>query len=218
MSLLSRRSLLLGAVLALASRKNWANPPAIAIDEPKRDFVTRANEDWRNKYEAHRRGRASLVSLLAPPKQLVPFKDWDYYYTARTEAIWTPNRGQRYKSVLVPVGFVTDLASIPQWAWSTGLRPEGAYAYAAIIHDYLYWVQDRPRDEADEIFLFAMEDSKVDKTLSVRIYNAVRLGGESAWNGNAKLKRQGEKRILRRFPADFTVSWSEWKRRPGVFR
>ena len=121
------------------------------------------------------------------------------------------------KKVIVPIGFVTDLASIPQILWSFGIRPEGSYAYAAVIHDYLYWTQERSREEADRIFLYAMEDSKVEKGLRKKIYDAVRLAGGSACDTNKERKNQGERRVLRKFPADFTVTWNEWKVTPGVF-
>jgi len=88
---------------------------------------------------------------------------------------------------------------------------------AAIVHDYLYWVQTRPREEANEIFLFAMQDSKVDSALRKAIYEAVTLAGKGAWDNNAKLKKNGEKRILKQFPDDFTITWKDFKVRPGVF-
>ena len=124
---------------------------------------------------------------------------------------WKPDQGQQpFVSVTVPSGFVTDLASIPRLFWSA-LRPDGDYAYAAIIHDYLYWTQDRPKDEADLILKLAMEDFDVSPAKVLAIYQAVRLLGDSAWQSNAKLKREGEKRILRRFPSDPTVRWDIWK-------
>ncbi len=74
---------------------------------------------------------------------------------------WTPNPGQTgSETVTAPTGFVTDLASIPAVFYSL-LRPDGEYAYAAIIHDYLYWTQTRSRDEADDIFNLAMEDFEI---------------------------------------------------------
>src|SRR5947199_120869 len=81
------------------------------------------------------------------------------------EPIWKPNAGQTFKPVGVPEGFVTDLTSIPKIVWGFNLRPEGPYAYAAVVHDFLYWTQDRSRDEADKIFLIAMGDSKVGAAL-----------------------------------------------------
>jgi hypothetical protein len=131
---------------------------------------------------------------------------------------WTPNLRDagRYKGVEVPTGFVTDFASIPPIFFSV-LRPDGEYAYAAVIHDHLYWTQERPREEADEILKLAMQDLKVDSAKLTAIYAAVRTFGGSAWDQNAKLKSQGEKRILINFPDDPTINWEDWKKRPGVF-
>lgn len=187
-------------------------------DKEKRELIRRANEQWKAEYKkaVAAAGRLGYFASLRPPKALIPFKDWDYYYT-RGISVWKPNAGQTFKPVYVPDGFVTDLASIPQPVWSFGIRPEGSYAYAAIIHDFLYWMQDRSRNESDEILLIAMADSKVEESLRNRIYNAVRLGGGPAWKKNAELKRHGEKRLLREFPTDFTITWTEWKSRPDVF-
>jgi hypothetical protein len=97
------------------------------------------------------------------------------------------------------------------------MPPTGRYAYAAIIHDYLYWFQPVSRKTADEILLAAMEDSKVSSTTKSTIYQAVRLGGQSAWDANLAARGQGEKRLLKEFPDDRLIGWDEWRRRPGVF-
>nr|WP_246752119.1 DUF1353 domain-containing protein [Bradyrhizobium diazoefficiens] len=80
----------------------------------------------------------------------------------------------------VPVGFVTDFASIPRAFWSL-LRPDGIYAYAAVIHDWLYWEQDRSKDTSDMTLKFAMQDFKIDAVTINTIYAGVRAGGGSAW-------------------------------------
>ena len=41
--------------------------------------------------------------------------------------------------------------------------------------------------------------------------------GPSAWRSNAKLKAEGEKRILKQFPDDPRTRWADWKKRPDVF-
>lgn len=163
------------------------------------------------------RERHGEFSSLSPPGQLVPFKDWDYFYLKGSSEVWMPDAGSRHETVVVPVGFVTDLASVPKLFWSSGLHPEGSYAYAAVVHDYLYWTQDRPRDEADEILKLAMLDSKVDKLVLNTIYQAVHRAGRTAWEENARLRATGEKRILKLFPNDFATTWKEWKARPDVF-
>lgn len=143
------------------------------------------------------------------------FADPMYFLTK--SITWTPNAGQEaFKSVTVPVGFVTDFASIPRIFWSA-LRPDGTYTYPAIVHDYLYWMQERPKDDADQILKFGMEDLSVDSVSSIAIYNGVHFFGGSAWDSNKKLKSQGEKRILKRFPEDPTTTWEKWKKQPDVF-
>lgn len=129
---------------------------------------------------------------------------------------WTPNPGQQASKVQVPVGFVTDFASIPRIFWSL-LPPDGLYTYPAIIHDYLYWDQPVSREEADLILRFAMEDFKIDSATIKTIYTGVRLGGGIAWEDNVKLKKSGEKRALKIYPTDPTVRWADWKLKQNVF-
>ncbi|EBB6196917.1 DUF1353 domain-containing protein [Salmonella enterica subsp. enterica serovar Muenchen] len=76
----------------------------------------------------------------------------------------------------VPAGFVTDLASVPRIFW-TLLPPDGKYAKAAIIHDYLYDNALRTKKEADRIFLDGMEVLGVPKWKRTIMYWAVRWFG-----------------------------------------
>ena len=77
----------------------------------------------------------------------------DPIYVLHQPISWMPDPAQRqqYPSVTAPKGFVTDLASIPRVFWSA-LRPDGLYAYAAILHDYLYWTQSTTKDVAESPF------------------------------------------------------------------
>lgn len=140
-----------------------------------------------------------------------------FYYLVNTIG-WDPevSQARRYQPVRVPIGFVTDFASIPRVFWSI-LRPDGMYSYAAIIHDYLYWEQFLSREISDEILKMCMEDFKVDSSTVATIYAGVRIGGKFAWDENSRLRAAGEKRVLKLFPTDPTVRWSEWKIRSDVF-
>ncbi|WP_050995880.1 DUF1353 domain-containing protein [Bradyrhizobium yuanmingense] len=131
---------------------------------------------------------------------------------------WKPNPDQapQLTPVEAPIGFVTDLASIPPILYSL-LRPDGVYAYAAILHDYLYWIQDRPREQADEILRLSMIDFEVEASKVVAIYEAVRTFGRSAWAHNARLRASGEKREIVKFPPNARTSWIQWKKDPQVF-
>lgn len=78
--------------------------------------------------------------------------------------------------ISVPAGFITDLATIPRIFWSL-MPPDGKYAKAAIIHDYLYDNAFRTKYEADRIFLDGMTVLGVPKWKRVIMYWAVRLFG-----------------------------------------
>lgn len=87
--------------------------------------------------------------------------------------------GERF---MIPAGFRTDLASIPWYLrWLPGFSPTGLHRLAAILHDYLYTVQDRTRAEADALFLEAMEACGVGPVLRKSLYAGVRIGGWLTW-------------------------------------
>jgi hypothetical protein len=88
------------------------------------------------------------------------------------------------ESITVPAGFRTDLASVPRLL--QGLVPvNGAHRPAAVLHDYLFVVQDRPRAEVDRIFLDAMEDTGTRATQRWVMWVAVRVGGWLPWRRHA---------------------------------
>jgi hypothetical protein len=203
--------------ICFSSHALGADAKGIVELEERKAFVEKATEET---WEQVRQEVAEMAKHGVHPMMMVttlkPFGDWDFYYVDGGNIVWRPNPGQKYTEVKVPAGFVTDLTSIPRVFWQA-IRPEGRYAYAAVVHDYLYWEQNRPREEADEILKYAMEDSKVDPKLAETIYLAVRNFGQAAWNNNSRLKKSGEHRFLKKTPEDFTTSWSEWKKKPGVF-
>jgi hypothetical protein len=159
--------------------------------------------------------KKGTVPYFVQLPKIIAFADWDYFFIDR-DLVWLPNEGQKFAQVDVPSGFVSDLASVPQIFWSV-IPKTGRYAYAAIVHDYLYWAQSVKRSEADRIFQIAMQDSKVSSATLQTMYEAVRLGGQAAWDQNAKSKAKGEKRVLKNFPQDPLISWADWRKQRGVF-
>jgi hypothetical protein len=131
--------------------------------------------------------------MLDAPESPVaqPFNDqtWmlraDMHYTV----------GRSGVTLTVPKGFVTDFASIPRPFWLL-LPPTGTYSRAAVIHDWLYWVQLCTREQSDKLLLIAMEESDVSPATRATVYTAVRDFGGAAWRGNADERRQGYIRIL----------------------
>lgn len=94
-------------------------------------------------------------------------------------------RWQGFK-ITVPVGFITDFASIPRFArW---LLPKlGKYNKAAVIHDYLYQCNDvigslaYHRRISDKVFRDGMKETGVAKWQYTVMYWAVRIGGWASW-------------------------------------
>jgi hypothetical protein len=90
-------------------------------------------------------------------------------------------RSQKFdRLVRVPVGFKTDLASVPQALWHI-FPPCGPYLEAAVVHDYLYSLggDSKDRERADAIFLEAMEEIGVSPMSRRLIWAAVRVFGAS---------------------------------------
>jgi Protein of unknown function (DUF1353) len=146
------------------------------------------------------------------------FADWDYLYLL-AEISWRPSKDDEltFRPVEVPQGFVTDLTSVPRLL-RFFLPREGRYAYAAVVHDYLYWVQTHvSRQQADKIFWFAMRDQKVPAWKMRLIHSAVSWLGGFAWRANAQLRKSGERRVLYAFPEDPGISWVQWKANPRAF-
>lgn len=87
--------------------------------------------------------------------------------------------------ITVPEGFLTDFASVPRPFWIL-FPPDGQYTQAAVLHDFLYSTQLRPRKEADNIFLEAMEVLGVPLIKRRIMWRAVRMFGWIPWNAKPK--------------------------------
>lgn len=103
--------------------------------------------------------------------------------------------------VLIPVGFVTDFASIPRVFWNI-IPPIGLYGKAAVVHDWLYqrrvvtilWPDPATaigsrlctKLEADQALLEGMQVLGVGWVTRQIIYRGVRWGGDPTW---AKYRR-----------------------------
>ena len=80
------------------------------------------------------------------------------------------------KVISVPVGTVTDLATVPRLLWAI-FPPHGRYAKAAIVHDYLYAKAIGSKAYADRTVLEAMEVLGVSRFTRMVMYWTVRLFG-----------------------------------------
>lgn len=98
------------------------------------------------------------------------------------------------QEIVVPTGFVTDLASVPRLLWWY-LPPHGNYLAAAVLHDYLYGLQmlggkEIKRVVADRVFLAAMADLGVRQLRRRIMHRGVRIGGWNAWRNKIVIRQQ----------------------------
>ena len=92
--------------------------------------------------------------------------------TLLTELRYTDPHGEVW---VAPAGSVTDGASIPRYLWSLMGGPfEGQYRNASVLHDAAYEKKNRPWQDCDRMFYYAMRCSGVNaveaKTMFYVVY------------------------------------------------
>ncbi len=97
-------------------------------------------------------------------------------------------QSEKYGKLVCPVGFVTDLASIPRVLRNlSAFDPNGLSRRPAVMHDWLYWWQGLGKRLADEFLHDAMiaEGAKVADAWA--FFTAVSDFGASSWaDGTAR--------------------------------
>jgi len=83
---------------------------------------------------------------------------------------YTTNEGVKY---VVPAGMVSDFASVPRRPLAY-LLTGGTAHRAAVLHDWLIRDKVVPREQADDLFLEAMESVGVPNWRAMLMYQAVR--------------------------------------------
>lgn len=155
---------------------------------------------------------AFVPSCAPPPSPAVRAFGDNRFWIAVEDMEWFI--GSTHERIVVPKGFVTDFASIPQGLWSIGLSPHGQYSRAALVHDYLYWSQGCTRDQADRLMVVAMKESNVGGFDEYIVYQGVHHAGEGAWNNNAREREAGLPRVVPEEylrPADPNVKWPAYR-------
>ena len=89
------------------------------------------------------------------------------------------------REIVVPKGFITDLASVPRALWNL-FPPFGSYTFAAVLHDWLYRTGIVSRAVADATFLEAMESLGTGGFTRRVLYFAVRLFGGSSYHNKSR--------------------------------
>lgn len=92
------------------------------------------------------------------------------------EEFWARPVNEPTYVVRVPINYITDLTSVPRLLWSI-FPPNGKYAKAAIVHDYLYSNAIGNKAWADSVFREAMGVLGVPKWRRWAMYWAVRIFG-----------------------------------------
>lgn len=144
------------------------------------------------------------------PVDFRPFSDGEHWIV-KEPLIYIIGSSQ--DSVTVPVGFVTDMASIPPILRSL-IQQNGPYLLPAVVHDYLYWTQTCTRGQADSIFRLAMIENEVAPADREAIFAAVRAAGRFAWDANTE---ERSRRLIRVIPSQRlrippNTSWADYRR------
>jgi len=164
------------------------------LDEPSKPYVptdlTEPAADAPTRFD-DRYGRLKVILL---DDKIHPSIRSGRTLWALTEAlVYWPSNG--HEPIVVPRGFVTDLASIPRpfWSW---LPPDGPWAKATVIHDFLYYTQGSgvwkchdttlrkaySRDDADWILRDAQNDRNVGIVSRNLVWLGVHVGGQHGWD------------------------------------
>jgi hypothetical protein len=133
-------------------------------------------------------------------RQLSPWELTNRGFVNRRRAIFLLQEEIRFSSdianddIVVPVGFMSDLASIPKVAWGIFMAPDDPRVeLGGWVHDLLYCTvgQYKPgiipltRKQCDQILAFeAMSELGANKFQQRMVYHALRLGGRGSFNTN----------------------------------
>lgn len=85
------------------------------------------------------------------------------------------------RTITVPIGFRTDLASVPRLPLIY-LLAGGTSDEAAVIHDYLYSTRELPRKTADAVLSEASKATRVPAWRRGMMWAAVRLFGGNRYS------------------------------------
>lgn len=105
------------------------------------------------------------------------------------DALWKVVKPLQYRTadqrrVIVPVGYRTDLASVPRLAWRIVPRDHVQARRPAVVHDFIYTnlTHRFTKREADRIFHAALLEEGMNKALAWLMLAAVRIGGRGNWS------------------------------------
>lgn len=105
------------------------------------------------------------------------------FWIVRAPLVWCDSA---YGRIAVPVGFRTDLASIPRALRNLpSFDPDGRSRRAAVMHDWLYTWQALGKDRSDGFLRTAMLAEGCNVVDANAFYDAVKWFGHYAWTDDA---------------------------------
>lgn len=133
----------------------------------------------------------------------MPFRTELYVRAAAGRNRWALVRPLIYvthaeEMIIVPSGFITDLASIP-WLARTIVPHQRAERMPAVVHDFLFVIQDRTLPEVDRIIKEAMQDTGVGWYARTMINTGLAIGSWAPWRKNASALREDRAAFLRSY-------------------
>lgn len=106
------------------------------------------------------------------------------------------------ETIVVPPGFVTDLASIP-WLARTIVPHNRGERSPSVVHDFLFVIQDRELHDANTIMYEAMREEGVGLYARAMIRTGLMIGSWVPWRRNARaLGGSGRDEFLRSYGLD----------------
>lgn len=117
--------------------------------------------------------------MFISPLILEAYVGRDDQWVVRAPLIWCD---ATFGRIEVPVGFFTDLASIPRSLRGLpAFDPCGRSRRPAVVHDWLYQIQNIPKETADAFLSAAMVKEGCPLADATAFYEAVHLFGQSSW-------------------------------------
>lgn len=133
-----------------------------------------------------------------PHPRLVLLDDWRHYLLTDPWT-YTWEHGGSWRALIIPAGFVLDLASVPRVVWAliapwdlraSSLPHDWIYRHQGDLPEGSYWIDGEPpprpwtRKEGDKLMARVMRESGVARWRRRAAYGAVRLAGWAAWRRN----------------------------------
>ena len=113
------------------------------------------------------------------------------YWVTMDDTLITVGLGTKKYSYVIPVGFITDFASVPRPLWWFISPTDKTVIRASLLHDYLYRTGSRTRKDADYLFHLKLLEDGTPRWKAKLMYLAVRIFGKRAWNRYRREEDEG---------------------------